>query len=101
MKLLWLSLVLVAASANAKEVEVQMKSISFSPKSIDLVVGDTVVWKNISYTDHSATGDQFDTDLVKPKAVSKPVAFTTPGTYPYHCKIHGKSMSAVVKVSTK
>ncbi len=131
---------------------VEMKSISFEPKVIQVGTGQKVVWKNISYTQHSASGDgdnttgakvnsagvkannagaatnssgaatnsgasrsdiravkpataaktgderSFDTGLVDPKAESKPIVFMVPGSYPYHCSIHGKTMSGVIIV---
>jgi plastocyanin len=101
MKLMIFSFLAIASLAQAKEVEVQMKSISYAPKLTEVSVGDSVVWKNISYTEHSATGDNFDTGLVKPKNQSKRVVFSTAGTYPYHCKIHGKTMSGTIQVDAK
>ena len=90
-----------ACQAHTKEVEVEMKSLSFSPKLVALVPGDSVVWKNTSYTDHSATGEKFDTGLVHPKDKSKPVVFNELGPYAYHCQIHGKIMSGTVQVNAK
>jgi plastocyanin len=103
MKLFLLSLVftLSAPVVFAKDVDVQMKSISFSPKLVQIVQGDSIVWKNVSYTEHSATGANFDTGLVKPKDKSKAIIFSTPGTYAYNCKIHGKTMSGTIQVSAK
>jgi plastocyanin len=85
--------------AQAKEFEVKMKSISYDPKVIEIHPGDTIVWSNISYTDHSALGENFDSGLVRPKTKSKPVSFAETGSFPYHCKIHGLTMSGIVKVS--
>jgi plastocyanin len=85
----------------AKEFEVQMKSISFEPKTLEIAAGDTVKWNNISYTDHSATGESFDTGLVKSKAYSKPVVFSKAGSFSYNCKVHGKTMSGTIVVGDK
>jgi plastocyanin len=103
MKLFLLSLffTLSAQTVFAKEVEVQMKSISFSPKIVQISAGDSIVWKNVAYTEHSASGEHFDTGLVKPKDKSKAIVFSTPGTYAYNCKIHGKTMSGTIQVSAK
>jgi plastocyanin len=79
-----------------------MKSISYDPKVVEITAGQTVVWKNVSYTDHSARTDggpsPFNTGMVAPGHASKPVTFTTAGEFPYHCGMHGTTMSGVVKV---
>ncbi len=92
------------ASASGKTSTVIMKSISYDPKQIEITVGDSVVWENKSFTDHSATandGKSFDTGLIAPNAKSKPVIFEAPGRFEYHCSIHGKSMSAFITVKGK
>jgi plastocyanin len=92
---------LASSTVFAKEVEVQMKSISFAPKIVKIAVGDSIVWKNVSYTDHSATGGDFDTGLIKPKDHSKPIVFSKAGSFSYNCKIHGKTMSGAIEVDAK
>lgn len=80
---------------------VEMRSISFFPKSLTIQEGQSVVWKNVSYTDHSASSDDgksFDTDMVPPKSSSKALLFSKAGRYSYHCKMHGRSMSALIIV---
>jgi plastocyanin len=86
---------------NSHSHSVIMKSISFEPKNLKIQAGDSVTWSNASYTDHSATGDvskSFDTGLVPPKKASQAILFKEPGTFPYHCSVHGATMSAVVTV---
>jgi plastocyanin len=84
---------------------VEMRSISFAPKIITIEPGQSVVWKNVSLTDHSATSSDdtrpFDTTMVNPKASSKPVMFSQAGEYPYLCKLHGRTMSGLVVVKAK
>ncbi len=92
-----------ALAADQAPVKVQMKSISFAPKSITIEEGQSVVWENVSYTDHSATsyddGKTFDTTMVAPKASSKPIVFHKAGHYKYLCKMHGRTMSGEVVVT--
>ncbi|RYZ80751.1 MAG: plastocyanin, partial [Proteobacteria bacterium] len=81
---------------------VTMKSLSFDPKVVEVKKGESVEWTNKSYTDHSATSDEsgkFDTGLVAPQKNSKAVVYSVPGTYLYHCSVHGKTMSGRVVVS--
>ncbi|HUL13305.1 MAG TPA: cupredoxin domain-containing protein [Methylococcaceae bacterium] len=87
---------------EAKPITVKMKSLSYEPRKLEIHVGDSVVWSNEARTPHTATSDDegktFDTDEIKPAESSKPVKFEKEGDFKYHCKIHGKSMSAVVVV---
>ena len=81
-----------------------MKSISFDPKVLQVKVGDSVDWENKSYTQHSATSDDsggFDTGLIDPNQKTKRIDFTKPGSYRYHCSVHGKTMSGVIVVNEK
>jgi plastocyanin len=102
MMLLAVSLAWLAdEKAEASDITVKMKSLSYDPKVVEVHVGDSVVWTNNSFTNHSATSDDgktFDTDEVKPEGSSKPVKFEKEGEFKYHCKIHGKSMSGTVVV---
>jgi plastocyanin len=77
-----------------------MKSLSYDPKSLEVDIGDTVVWTNSSLAKHTATseddGKTFTTGEVNPDDKSSPVKFDKAGEFKYHCKIHGRSMSGVV-----
>jgi plastocyanin/FtsP/CotA-like multicopper oxidase with cupredoxin domain len=68
-------------------------SAQFSPQAIMINAGDTVTWKWDDGTDHSATSDTGIWDSgVKSGGPPFPQfshTFTAPGTFPYHCVIHG------------
>ena len=92
-------------SAHAENHYVKMKSVSYDPKNLTIKVGDEVEWTNSSLSEHSAsTKDDpsapapFDTGLVAPKKTSKLIKFTKPGSYSYHCAVHGKTMSGEIVV---
>jgi plastocyanin len=109
MKLITLiaSLFLVTTALAAGPTVIEMKSITYSPKKIEITAGDSVVWKNTSYTKHSATsndgGKTFDTGMVSPGQSSKAVLFAQPGDFLFNCSVHGKTMSGeiVVKAASK
>jgi len=88
--------------SDAKSTSVEMKSISYDPKSVEVPVGGSIVWTNAAFTNHTATseddGKTFDTGEIKPGESSSPVKFDKEGEFTYHCKIHGKTMSGVVVV---
>jgi plastocyanin len=91
----------LAESKSPANHTVVMKSISYDPKSITVELGDTVEWENKSYTDHSAqdfTKGGFDTGSIAPGKSSKAIPFKKIGTYTYHCRVHGKTMSGVINV---
>jgi plastocyanin len=96
----------ITESIFAMDHIVTMKSISYDPKNIEIKVGDSIQWKNISYTEHSATSykdekssAKFDTGLIQPKGISKKIEFKLPGTFSYHCQVHGKTMTGNIKVN--
>ena len=88
--------------SGAKPTSVEMKSISYDPKSVEVPVGGSIVWTNKAFTNHTATseddGKTFDTGEIKPNESSSPVKFDKEGEFQYHCTIHGKTMSGTVVV---
>ena len=87
--------------SDAKLTSVEMKSISYDPKSVEVPVGGSIVWTNKAFTNHTASSDDgqtFDTGEIKPNESSSPVKFDKEGEFTYHCKIHGKTMSGTVVV---
>ena len=88
--------------SDAKPTSVEMKSISYDPKSVEVPVGGSIVWTNKAFTNHTATseddGKTFDTGEIKPGESSSPVTFDKEGEFNYHCTIHGKTMSGTVVV---
>ncbi len=100
MKFLLLTLLLIG-SCFAADQTVTMKSLSFDPKLLQIKAGDNVEWVNKSHTTHSAVFKDeasLNSGDVAPTKTSRKVMFSKPGRYPYHCKIHGETMSATVEV---
>jgi len=87
---------------DASQTTVEMKSISYDPKSVEVPVGGSIVWSNKAFTNHTATsedgGKTFDTGEIRPGESSSPVKFAKEGEFNYHCTIHGKTMSGTVVV---
>lgn len=65
-------------------------SFSFSPVTINVSVGDTVVWQNQTGAVHTVTADDgaWDSGDVSGNGTYRRV-FDAAGTYPYHCRYHG------------
>jgi plastocyanin len=88
-------------------------TLSFSPSTVNITVGDTVQW-NWSGFNHTVTSGNCcsadgkfcsPTDLNCPSSSpSNPPAtyshtFTQVGTFPYFCRIHGGAMTGTVNVA--
>ncbi len=69
---------------------VHMIDFEFSPATLTIPAGATVVFINHGSGQHSATADDlsFDTGLLAPGA-SMAITFNEPGFYPYYCLLHG------------
>lgn len=85
--------------SGAKETKVDAgDSLTFSPASITVHVGDVVTWTDSGSLPHTVTaGDpvsgpvsgSFNGNLNQGQSFS--VQFTTAGTYTYYCQYHGTS----------
>jgi plastocyanin len=80
-------------------VNVRLANRAFTPSSISVAVGDTVIWTNADQEAHTVTdrGLAFDSGSFGPGATFRRT-FTAAGTFTYICDIH-PSMVGVVAVS--
>lgn len=79
--------------------EVFIQSMAFSPATITITAGTTVKWTNKDGVAHTVTSDTglFDSGNVGANKTYSH-AFTTAGTYNYHCTYHS-SMTAKIVVN--
>lgn len=84
--------------AQAGSHEVTMPGQFYAPGRLDVLVGDTVTWRNTDHATHTITADDgsFDSGPIGPGAAFDR-AFPVPGTYRFHCTIH-RFMHGVVSV---
>lgn len=86
---------LASTGAGAATVHVSVVDNSFQPKQITVKQGDTVVWTDTGSNPHTVTADggAFDSSggggATLSNGQSFSFTFSQPGTYAYHCKIHG------------
>jgi len=82
---IWLGVPEVASGLTTNVV---FQDFSFTPPSVTIQVGDTIVWTNAGGV-HTVTGDA-STDPFGSNAipVSCSETFTKPGTFAYHCEFH-------------
>lgn len=85
-------------------VQVQALDNTFRPQSLEIHVGDEVVWENRGVNDHDVlsieAGDWgVEVEGFGPGAVYAHV-FTEPGVYSYYCSIHGNEQAGMVGTVT-
>jgi predicted lipoprotein with Yx(FWY)xxD motif/plastocyanin len=92
-----------AQGGAGQNVAITIRDNNFSPKTLTVKKGTTVKWTNEGTSTHTVTSDEntFKSgDLDAGKSFS--FTFDKPGTYPYHCEIHGgvggKGMSGTITV---
>jgi len=70
---------------------------AFAPDDLNVTVGTTVTWKNTDSVAHTSTSDAagWDSGIVNPGGQFS-TAFSTAGTYHYHCAIHPGMIGTVV-----
>ncbi len=85
----------VPTGARPADVQVRIAHWRFHPKILQITAGTTVVWLNEQKGNHTSISDAglWKSGPIPPGGTFS-FTFTTPGTYPYHCKyghgIHGE-----------
>lgn len=82
--------------ARAAGTIVEISQFKFAPADIEIAAGGTVTFVNLDLAPHTATGDGFDTGMLR-KGERKEIAFPTAGAFPYLCKFH-RHMTGQVRV---
>jgi plastocyanin len=81
---------------------ISMEDFQFNPKTIDVAVGDSIVWFNAGSVSHSAARDDaptFDTGLISPGNQSTPVTLMVSGSMAYFCRPHMGHMKGTIIVT--
>jgi plastocyanin len=76
-----------AAAAGATRAE--MRTMTFSPKRLEIAAGTTVIWTNNDQLVHTVTADDgsWDSGAIEP-GKTWTHTFTQPGEYSFHCTPH-------------
>jgi plastocyanin len=74
-------------AVQVKTVNVAIMNFSFSPATLTINKGDTVVWVNQDSVFHHILGTGFESGNLD-KGQSFNFIFKTAGTFNYHCTIH-------------
>lgn len=81
--------------AKAAPGTVTISDFEFAPVSVTVNVGDTVTWSNAGPTPHSATGDNFDTEVFD-EGESRSHTFSEAGEFAYICTPHPQMKGTVI-----
>lgn len=81
----------LAAPALAQSSGVDVADNSFSPGTLTVAAGDTVMWQVSGTNPHTITAEDGSFDQSVGNGDTFEQTFDTPGTYAYYCRIHGAS----------
>jgi plastocyanin len=90
-------------TAGAETIDIAIADNSFTPPTITVPVGTTLVWTHGGQRQHTVTAENgdFNSGTLEQNATFQHT-FDQPGVYPYFCEIHGGAggagMSAVITV---
>lgn len=86
-----------ATQTGASQVAVSIKQFAFTPNSLTIPVGSTVMWTNNEIIPHTVTADDgsFTSDTLS-KGDTFSHTFTAVGTVAYHCTYHTNMKADVI-----
>ena len=81
--------------AISSNIHIQTEPPFFSPNSLAVTSGTSLIWKNYTHEAHSIVSDDcgrlsgcsFDSGIIRPEERFS-LPFLQPGRYPYHCGLH-------------
>lgn len=91
------ALVTAHAANNANEHTITISAMQFTPKTIEVHAGDTIIWKNADLVMHTATAQSnaFNSGNIPANGLWKFVA-RKKGIIPYSCILHPTMKGALV-----
>ena len=78
--------------------QVTIRTLKYSPETIEIKRGETVEWQNNDLTPHTGTsqsGNELNSEAVEPDATWSHT-FSQPGTFPYYCTFHTEMKGTVI-----
>jgi len=85
-----------SAPAPARTIEIEVSNLAFAMASVDVHVGDTVVWVNTDVFAHTATARNGDWKVMLPPGERGSAIITKAGTVEYYCELHPNMTARVV-----
>jgi len=83
-------------------VQVAIQNFAFSPRTLTIAPGDTVVWTQKDSAPHTVTSDTSAWTASAELNSGQTFAhtFTTAGTFPYHCAVHPNMTATIIVASS-
>ena len=80
---------------RAESVQVTISNLQYSPAEIKAKVGDTIVWMNKDFVDHTATvRGGWDVAIEADKSAR--LVLKKPGTFDYYCRVHPNMTGKII-----
>ncbi len=92
------SSVTVTAGSGPTTHYIDIQNYAYSPSTITINVGDTIIWTNLDSMDHTVTSDDgvtFDSNYISTGGTFS-FTFTSTGTFGYHCSPHPGMTATVI-----
>lgn len=83
----------------ARSHEVTIQQLAYSPDTLTVNVGDTVVWVNNDILPHTATDSAaggWDTDTIAAGGAKRSIVMVAPGTADYICSLHPTMRGTII-----
>ena len=80
---------------QAEPVQVTVSNLQYSPAEIKAKVGDTIVWVNKDFVDHTATV-RGGWDVAIEAGKSARLVLKKPGTFDYYCRFHPNMTGKII-----
>jgi plastocyanin len=90
-------LLILLGAADSKTHSVTMKDLQYSPASLKIKAGDTVVWTNSDTHDHTvvASDNSFKSGNIR-NGDTFSHQFAKPGNYSYSCSYHPRMKGTII-----
>lgn len=85
-------------SSGSSTHDIAISNFAFSPSTLTISSGDTVIWTNMDSMSHTVTSDsgsELSSSTISNGATYSHT-FNTAGTYSYHCSIHTTMKGTII-----
>lgn len=83
--------------ARAETLRLDISGMAFSVPRGPVHVGDTVIWSNHDFVDHTVTARDGSFDVMVPAGKTGRITLAHPGSVPFYCRYH-PNMTGVFNV---
>ncbi len=86
----------------ARNHQIGIKNLKFSPSKVEISIGDTITWTNHDIAPHTATANDKSWDTGKlNRGISKTITVTEEFSLNYYCRFHPNMKAKLILKSQK